>query len=817
MTSSKRPRWGVYVLMFLSVVFSLSSRGSPFIGVRSVSAQDNPIQGTVWVADEFGNSITVIDASTNELITTLTGIEGPHNLQVSPDGARVWAVSGHDSTAVVIDAQTYELIGTVPTGEHPAHVILTPDGSTAYVTNSEDNTVTAIDAATLTAVATIPVGEYPHGLRPSPDGRWIYVANTNGTTLSVIDTANNTTVADIEVGQRPVQVAFSPDGEVVYVSLNAENAVARVDVATRTLVDTIEVGVGPIQVFVTPDNSTLLVANQGTEDNPSTTVSVIDTATFAVVNTIETGNGAHGVVIEPAGQYAYISNLYGNTVSVLDLANQQVIADVPTGSGPNGISFSPLPASPAPATEIALATHTESAEPTADEHAAHHPETEATPTPLPDTTPDSGMDMGQMGGMDMMSMMQQMSDMMDMMMGMEMSDEMRIQMEQMQGMMDMMMSGEMMPDMDMMSMMQQMSDMMDTMMGMEMSDEMRIQMEQMQGMMDMMMSGEMMPGMGMMDDTATPAPMEGMDMGGGHSMEPISSEGVPPATENVGGLPLEYRVEEDVKVFDITAQPVLWNILDDVTVTAWTYNGTVPGPMIRVTEGDRVRINFTNKLPEPTTIHWHGINVPNAMDGVPGVTQEAVQPGETFTYEFEARPAGTFMYHSHFDSDVQVGVGLYAPFIIDPVQPQSPAPDVDVTLMLSEWRVIDGQTYPAMPMSGSEPNYFTINGKAFPATEVINVKVGQRVRLRLIGIGQFVHPMHLHGMAFEVVAIDGYPVPEGARQTRDTLSVAPGERYDIEFVATEPGTWLFHCHILHHVTNDGLEPGGLTLVINVTE
>jgi FtsP/CotA-like multicopper oxidase with cupredoxin domain len=321
----------------------------------------------------------------------------------------------------------------------------------------------------------------------------------------------------------------------------------------------------------------------------------------------------------------------------------------------------------------------------------------------------------------------------------------------------------------------------------------------------------------MMNATATPDAMEGMDMGGGHSMEPISSEGVPPATETVGGQSLDYRLEDDVKVFDLTAEPVLWNILDDVTVTAWTYNGTVPGPMIRVTEGDRVRINFTNNLPEATTIHWHGVNVPNAMDGVPGVTQEAVQPGETFTYEFEARPAGTFMYHSHFDSDVQVGLGLYAPFIIDPIEPPSPAPDVDARLMLSEWRVVDGQTFPAMPMSGAEPNYFTINAHAFPSTETITVQSGQRVRLRLIGIGQFIHPMHLHGMAFQVVAIDGYPVPEAARQTLDTLSVAPGERYDIEFVATEPGTWLFHCHILHHVTNDGMEPGGLTLVINVTD
>ncbi|MDK3161430.1 copper oxidase [Kamptonema cortianum] len=466
----------------------------------------------------------------------------------------------------------------------------------------------------------------------------------------------------------------------------------------------------------------------------------------------------------------------------------------------------------------ALAQETEPT-PTPDGHNEHHPSAEATPSPAPATPQGPGMDtMDEMdaGGMDMVTMMQNMSAMMDSMMNMEMSNDMHAMMEVMQGMMNMMMSGDMMPGMDMMAMMQNMSAMMDSMMNMEMSDDMRAEMEAMRGMMDMM-TGDMMTGMGMMSPTATPDAMAGMDMGGGHAMEPISSEGVPAATENLGGQPLDYRLEDGVKVFDLRAEPVLWNILDDVTVTAWTYNGTVPGPMIRVTEGDRVRINFTNNLPEPTTIHWHGLNVPNAMDGVPGVTQEAVQPGETFTYEFEARPVGTFMYHSHADSDVQVSVGLYAPFIIDPAQPEAPAPDVDVTLMFSEWRVVDGLTYPAMPMAGSEPNYFTINGHAFPATETITVQRGQRVRLRLIGIGQFVHPMHLHGMPFEVVAIDGYPVPEGARQMRDTLSVAPGERYDIEFVATELGTWMFHCHILHHVTNDGVEPGGLALVINVVE
>jgi FtsP/CotA-like multicopper oxidase with cupredoxin domain len=154
---------------------------------------------------------------------------------------------------------------------------------------------------------------------------------------------------------------------------------------------------------------------------------------------------------------------------------------------------------------------------------------------------------------------------------------------------------------------------------------------------------------------------------------------------------------------------------------------------------------------------------------------------------------------------------------VDPAEPEAAAPDHDVVMMLSEWRVVNGVTSPAMPMAGMEPNYFTVNGKAFPATETLNVKVGDRVRIRLMGIGQFVHPMHLHGAPFQVVATDGYTVPEAARLTKDTILVSPGERYDIEFVATEPGMWMLHCHIPHHITNDGAEPGGLMVMVNVSE
>ncbi len=314
-------------------------------------------------------------------------------------------------------------------------------------------------------------------------------------------------------------------------------------------------------------------------------------------------------------------------------------------------------------------------------------------------------------------------------------------------------------------------------------------------------------------DTADPAAMEM----GGHSMAPVPSDGVPSATETIGAQPLDYELDGDTKVFTLTAQAVQWPIMEGVTMTAYTYNGMVPGPLLRVTEGDKVRVVLKNELPGATTIHWHGILVPNSMDGVPGITQEAVEPGATFVYEFVAKPAGSFMYHSHTDGDTQVGLGLYAPFIIDPAQPESPAPDVDVVMMLSEARVVEEQTYEAMPMAGSEPNYFLINGKAFPATETVNVKKGDRVRIRFMGIGQFVHPMHLHGLPFKIVATDGYPVPKAAQLTKDTVLVSPGERYDVEFIATATGQWVLHCHILHHTTNDGEEPGGLMMIFDVTE
>ena len=339
--------------------------------------------------------------------------------------------------------------------------------------------------------------------------------------------------------------------------------------------------------------------------------------------------------------------------------------------------------------------------------------------------------------------------------------------------------------------------------------QMQTMMANMQAMMQNMQG--MMGNSGMMTDT-----MPGMsEMPEMNHMTSISSAGVPTATETESKA-LAFKVVNGVKVFELTTTPVRWPILKDVFVTAWTYNGTVPGPMIRVTEGDKVRVIVKNNLPEDTSIHWHGLMVPNTMDGVPPFTQKPIAPGQTFTYEFTVNQAGTFMYHSHVSTDKQIPLGLYAPLIVDPKTPPAAKPAVDETLMLSEWTInANGETVPSMPMAGAEPNYFTINGKAFPDTKGITVKVGDVVRLRLAAIGQFAHPMHLHGSTFKVIAVDGNPVPAAAQLTRDTITVNPGERYDIEFTATMPGTWILHCHILHHVTNDNVEPGGLIYAITV--
>jgi FtsP/CotA-like multicopper oxidase with cupredoxin domain len=284
---------------------------------------------------------------------------------------------------------------------------------------------------------------------------------------------------------------------------------------------------------------------------------------------------------------------------------------------------------------------------------------------------------------------------------------------------------------------------------------------------------------------------------------------------------LEPRIENGVKVFELETSVIKWNILPYEQVLAYTFNRQVPGPRIRVTEGDRVRINVKNNLPESTTVHWHGLILPNTMDGPAEITQAPIEPGQSYTYEFTTQQQGTYFYHTHDHVDRQQALGLYGALIIDPKTPivSTPAYDMEYTIQLQEWLEREGYTYPAMLMEGGLPNFFTINGKAYPATDTINMKVGQRVRLRFVGSNNnFVHPMHVHGGPFTIVETDGNPVPATAQIQKDTVNVGSGERYDVIWEAREPGKWLIHCHIPHHTTNDNVEEqggGGLTMVIDV--
>jgi len=288
----------------------------------------------------------------------------------------------------------------------------------------------------------------------------------------------------------------------------------------------------------------------------------------------------------------------------------------------------------------------------------------------------------------------------------------------------------------------------------------------------------------------------------------------------LGAQVLEPRIEDGVKVFDLNTSVIRWHILPLVSVDAYAFNGQVPGPTLRFRQGDRVRINVTNRLPESTTVHWHGLILPNVMDGPANITQKPIQNGQVYRYEFTAVQSGSYLYHSHDHVDRQQALGLYGALIIDPANPAGElTADHEYTIQLQEWLVREGLTYPAMPMDGGQPNYFTINGRAFPATDMIRMKVGETLKVRFIGSNNgFIHPMHIHGGPFVVVARDGETLAPSARFKADTINVGPGQRYDVIWTALKPGKWMIHCHIGHHTTNNNTEQdggGGLMMHIEV--
>lgn len=282
---------------------------------------------------------------------------------------------------------------------------------------------------------------------------------------------------------------------------------------------------------------------------------------------------------------------------------------------------------------------------------------------------------------------------------------------------------------------------------------------------------------------------------------------------------LAPRIEDGIKVFDLDASVIRWNILPRVQVSAYAINRQVPGPRLDLVEGDHVRINFTNHLPEPTTMHWHGLVVPNAMDGPANITQAPIPPGGRYVYEYVVQQSGTYFYHSHNRPDRQQAFGLYGALIIHPKDAAAePKATYDYVVQLQEWLKRDGLTYPAMLMEGGLPNYFTINGKAYPATDTLHMRLGETLKFRFIGTNNnFIHPMHMHGGPFTVVARDGIPLGSATFQA-DVVNVGPGQRYDVIWPAREPGKWILHCHIPHHTLNNNVEEsggGGLTLLVEV--
>jgi len=272
---------------------------------------------------------------------------------------------------------------------------------------------------------------------------------------------------------------------------------------------------------------------------------------------------------------------------------------------------------------------------------------------------------------------------------------------------------------------------------------------------------------------------------------------VPVVTPNGSTLP--YKLDHGVKVFHLVAEKVKREIAPGMVINAWGYNGQTPGPTIEAVEGDRVRILVTNHLPEDTSVHWHGVLLPNGMDGVQGLNQPHIRPGETFAYEFTLRQSGTQMYHPHADETLQMALGMEGFFIIHP-RKESVRIDRDFAIFLHEWDVPIGGATPN-PNTMLDFNLFTFNARAFPGTAPLVVKKGQRVRVRIANLSMDSHPIHIHGVNFDETGTDAGPTPLSARVRETTVNVPPGTTRDIEFVADAPGDWAMHCHKNHHTMN----------------
>ncbi|NNM63542.1 MAG: copper oxidase [Burkholderiales bacterium] len=268
----------------------------------------------------------------------------------------------------------------------------------------------------------------------------------------------------------------------------------------------------------------------------------------------------------------------------------------------------------------------------------------------------------------------------------------------------------------------------------------------------------------------------------------------------LNGWSLPFRMNSGVKEFHLVAEPVVREIAPGMTARLWGYNGSSPGPTIEAVEGDRVRIFVTNKLPEHTTVHWHGIILPNGMDGVGGLTQPPIKPGQTFVYEFVLRKSGTFMYHPHADEMVQMAMGAMGLFIVHPKNPRQMAVERDYAFLINAYDIDPGSSVPKVNTM-LDFNLWTWNSRAFPGIAPLVARTGERVRIRMGNLTMTNHPIHLHGHAFEVAGTDGGWVPKGARWPEVTVDIAVGQMRAIEFIADNPGDWALHCHKSHHTMN----------------
>ena len=266
----------------------------------------------------------------------------------------------------------------------------------------------------------------------------------------------------------------------------------------------------------------------------------------------------------------------------------------------------------------------------------------------------------------------------------------------------------------------------------------------------------------------------------------------------LNGWTLPYKMNNGVKEFHLVAEEVEHEFAPGMKAKCWGYNGSTPGPTIEAVEGDRVRIYVTNNLREHTTVHWHGILLPSGMDGVGGLNQPQIQPGETFAYEFTLRQHGTHMYHPHADEMTQMAVGMMGMFVIHPKERETSI-DRDYCMLLHNWAIHPG-TYRPDPSVMVEFDLWTFNSKVFPAIDPVVARTGERVRVRVGNLSMWNHPIHMHGVQFFVTGSDGGRWPQALWRPETTEIVGVGQIRDIEFVAV-PGDWAFHCHMSHHTMN----------------